>query len=65
MKGRIGRILIFRAKTSSSFFPFSAIDENGVHDFDSSVLETIIKFYLQEPTVSSDNIDNKVSELPP
>ena len=40
---------------------YSSIDEHGVHGFDSSVLETLIKFYLQEPTVSADDIDNKVS----
>ncbi len=44
-------------------FDGSSIDENGIHDFDLSVLETLIKFYIAEPTVSEDNIDNKVSNV--
>ena len=44
-------------------FDDSSIDENGIHDFDLSVLETLIKFYIAEPTVSEDNIDNKVSNV--
>lgn len=37
---------------------YSSIDESGVHGFNSNVLETLIKFYLVEPTVSEYHIDN-------
>jgi len=39
---------------------FSAIDEDGIHDFNTDVLETLIKFYIMEPTVTEADIDNKV-----
>ena len=45
------------------FYLFSAIDEDGIHDFNSDVLETLIKFYIMEPTVDEGDIDNKVEYL--
>ncbi len=48
-------------ETAASFLSVSSsIEATEVKDFNLEVLETLIKFYIAEPTIAEGDIDNKV-----